>query len=108
MTVAFRQGSAPLLRRALSALAIGLAARADWDDRDVMVGLAVFHVTARELGQSPAELFGDVASSLPEGPLPELLREFGARRDITLKVFGWQLVRTPDGPDFVPAPPPYV
>lgn len=103
---ALRQGSAALLRDALLAYVICQSVRAV-DDRDVMVGLAVFYFVAEQVGLVPAELFDDVASSLPHGWVPDLLREFGARTDITLKAFGWLLVQTPDGPDFTPAPPPW-
>jgi hypothetical protein len=104
--VALRRGSATLLRDALLAYAICQAVRAV-DDRDVMLGLAVFYFVAQQVGLIPAELFDDVASCLPDGWVPDLLREFGARTDITLKAFGWLLVETPDGPDFTPAPPPW-
>jgi hypothetical protein len=106
VTVALRRRSAALLREALLATAIAEAVHAS-DDRDVMVGLATDHFTAGQLGLVPAELFDDVASCLPDGWVPDLLRKFGARTDITLKAFGWLLVETPDGPDFVPAPPPW-
>jgi len=36
-----------------------------------------------------------------DGPRPDLLRWFGTQDDITLEDFAWQLVETPDGPDFV-------
>lgn len=62
---------------------------------------------AEQLGLVPAMVFDDVASSLPDGWVPELLREFGRRNDITLESFGWLLVETADGPDFLPAPPPW-
>jgi hypothetical protein len=104
-TVALRRGSAVLLRDALLATAICQVIRND-DPHDVMVGLAVDYFAAQQLGLVPAGLFDDVASSLPDGWVPDLLREFGARTDITLQAFGWLLVETPDGPDFTPAPPP--
>jgi hypothetical protein len=53
----------------------------------------------------PAALFGTIAARLPDGPIPGLLRDFGARDDITPEAFGWQLVQTAEGPDFQPAPP---
>jgi hypothetical protein len=87
-------------------MAIGQVVR-DGDDRDVMVGLAIYYFVAQQRGQSPAGLFGDIAALLPDGWVPDLLREFGAREDITFRAFGWLLVQTPDGPDFMPAPPPY-
>lgn len=105
-TVALRRGSAALLRDALLATAISQVIRSD-DPRDVMVGLAVDYFVAQQLGLVPAGLLGDVASCLPDGWVPDLLREFGARTDITLKAFGWLLVETAGGPDFTPAPPPW-
>jgi hypothetical protein len=104
-TVALRRGSAALLQDALLATAIAEVI-GNGDPRDVMVLLAVGHFVAQQLGLVPVELFDEVASRLPGGPMPDLLREFGARTDITLKAFGWLLVETPDGPDFTPAPPP--
>jgi hypothetical protein len=105
VTVALRRGSAALLRDALLATAIAGAVRGG-DDRDLMVGLALDYFVATQLGLVPAELFDDVASSLPDGGVTDLLRAFGARGDITLEAFGWLLVETADGPDFMPAPPP--
>ena len=105
-TVALRRGSAGMLRDALLATAIGQVIR-NGDPRDVMVGLAVDYFVAQQLGLVPADLFDDVASCLPDEGVSDLLREFGARTDITLKAFGWLLVETPDGPDFTPAPPPW-
>ena len=104
VTVALRRGSAALLREALLATAIAQAVHAD-DDRDVMVGLAMHYVAAGQLGLVPADLLDDVAAGLPAGWVPDLLREFGARTDITLEAFGWLLGETADGPDFMPAPP---
>jgi hypothetical protein len=98
--MALRRGSATLLRDALLAYAICQVVRAR-DDRDVMVGLAVFYFVAQQVGLVPSDLFGEIASYLPDGWVPDLLREFGARQDITLKAFAWQLVQTPDGPDFL-------
>jgi hypothetical protein len=98
--IALRRGSPALLRDALLAYAICQVGRAR-DDRDVMVGLAVFYFVAQQVGLVPSDLLGDVASRLPDGWVPGLLRQFGARQDITLEAFLWQLVQTPDGPDFV-------
>jgi hypothetical protein len=106
VTVALRRGSAALLREALLATAIAQAVHAS-DDRDVMVSLATYYFVAERLGLVPADVFDDVASSLPDGWVPDLLREFGSRKDITLESFGWLLVETADGPDFLPAPPPW-
>lgn len=101
-TIAVRARSREILRAAL--LATGIAqARDEHDPRDLMVGLALHHVAARQLGQAPSALFDDVAACFPDGPVPDLLRAFGARGDITLRAFGWQLVQTASGPDFAPA-----
>jgi hypothetical protein len=74
------------------------------DPRDVMIALAVYYYVAQRLGQAPARVFNDVASCLPAGWIGDLLRDFGARQDVTFRAFGWQLAQTPDGPDFEPAP----
>jgi hypothetical protein len=105
VTVALRRGSAALLRDALLATAIAGAVRTG-DDRDLMVGLALDYFVAQQLGLVPAELFDDVASSLPGGGVADLLRAFGVRADITLEAFGWLPVESADGPDFMPGPPP--
>lgn len=102
-TLALREGSAARLRRALLATAISELGRPG-DPRDLMVGLAVHYFVAQQIGQSPADLFDEIAARLPGGPAATLLREFGARQDITLKAFGWQMIQTETGPDFKPAP----
>jgi hypothetical protein len=99
-TLALREESATRLRDALLATAIA-GTSPETDPRDVMVGLAIFYFVAQQIGLTPAQLFGEVASLLPDGPMPGLLREFSIRRDITLQAFAWRLVQTPDGPDFV-------
>jgi hypothetical protein len=100
-----RQGAQPV--QCPHPTAIAQAAHDASDDRDVMVSLAMYYFVAERLGLVPAEVFDDVASSLPDGWVPGLLREFGTRDDITLASFGWLLVETADGPDFSPAPPPW-
>ncbi len=102
VTIALRARSPEILRSAL--LATGIAEiRHKGDLRDLMIGLALHHVVAQQLGQSPAAVFSEVAARLPDGPVAELFREFGARQDITLKAFGWQQVQTANGPDLTPA-----
>jgi hypothetical protein len=101
-TIALRARSTEILRAAL--LATGIAqVRHESDPRDVMIGLTLHYVVAQQLGQSPPALFDDVAARLPDGPVAEMFREFGARQDVTLKAFGWQLVQTANGPDLAPA-----
>jgi hypothetical protein len=99
-TMALREGSAARLRCALLAEVICAAAR-EGDDREVMVGLALHYYVAEQIGLVPAELFDEIASYLPEGPWPDLVRWFGTRDDVILEAFAWQRVETPDGPDFV-------
>jgi hypothetical protein len=99
-TIALRAGSARRLHAALLATAICQLGRPS-DPRDLMVGLAVHHVVAQKIGVVPSAMFEDIAARLPDGPIPNLLRDFGARQDITLEAFGWQLVQTPLGSDFV-------
>jgi hypothetical protein len=102
-TIALRQQSAQQLRRSLLATALAQLIRPS-DPRDLMVGLAVHHVVAQQIGTAPPALFDAIAARLPDGPMPGLLRDFGARHDITPEAFGWQLVQTAEGPDFLPAP----
>jgi hypothetical protein len=101
-TVALRDGSVSRLHDALLATAICQLGR-ESDPRDLMVGLAVHHVVARKIGVPPSGLFENIAARLPGGPVPDLLRIFGHREDVTPRAFGWQLVQTPEGPDFMPA-----
>ena len=69
VTLALRERSAERLRRALLATAI-CDAGLNGDDRDMMVGLALYFYVAEQLGQPPAELFGDIAARLPRGWVP--------------------------------------
>jgi len=100
-TVALRGSSAVLLHDALLATALGSLGR-QGDPRDTMVSLALHYVVAQQLALAPPDLFNEVAARLPGGPMPDLLRVFGARQDVTLETFGWQLTQTPEGPDFLP------
>jgi hypothetical protein len=99
--IALRTNSPARLHDALLATAI-CQSQHDRDPRDVMVGMALHHDVARQLGQDPTAVFDQVASCLPDGPISALLRTFGARSDITITAFGWQQVDTADGSDFVP------
>ncbi len=100
-TVALREGSVRRLHDGLLATALCQLIRRS-DPRDLMVGLAVHHVLAKNIGVVPSALFEEIAARLPDGPVSDLLRGFGSRQDITPEAFGWQLVQTPGGPDFMP------
>lgn len=100
-TVALRHGSAEVLTDALWASALGAAAHRG-ESRDLLVGLALPHVVAREVGVDPAGLFAAIAERIPESSVAQTLVEFGSRRDVDLASFGWIRVETPDGPDFIP------
>jgi hypothetical protein len=102
-TVALRERSGSRLHNALFATALGQLGH-ESDPRDLMIGLAVPHLVAQQIGTAPPALFETVAARLPDGPVADLLRDFGARQDITLEAFGWQLIQTAEGPDFIPAP----
>jgi hypothetical protein len=98
-TLAVRERSPERLRSGLVAEAI--ATPAHNDGRDVMVGLALHHHVARQLGVPPVELF-DAAAPLAEPEIADLFRGFGRRQDVTLAAFGWQELPTPHGLSFVP------
>jgi hypothetical protein len=100
--IALRHRSHRRLEDALLASALAQLVR-QTDPRDLMAGMAVHYIVAEQIGAVPSDVFDDVARRLPNGSLPDLLRQFGARQDITLQAFGWQLVQTPEGPDFIPA-----
>lgn len=64
--------------------------------RNIDVSLAVYHHCAQKIGISPTELFAEAACfARPE--LAEKLASFGRRADVTLKQFGWQEQKTPEG-----------
>ena len=100
--IALRHKSARRLEDTLLASALAQLLR-QTDPRDLLAGMAVHYMVAEQIGTVPSVVFADVARRLPDGPLPDLLRQFGARQDVTLEAFGWQLVQTPEGPDFIPA-----
>ena len=64
--------------------------------RNVDVSLAVFHHCASKIGESPTELFAEVAT-YAQPTLAEKLHRFGHRADVNLKQFGWQEQKTPEG-----------
>jgi len=97
-TLALRGHDPDLLADALFGLALAAAARDD-DWRDLMVGMALHFWVAGELALDAPALFGGVADRLPDTPVGEVVRTFGLRSDVTLGVFGWRVVDTPDGPD---------
>jgi hypothetical protein len=101
VTRALRTRSVALLHDALLASAIAATVRLS-DERDVMVSMARHYYVAQQLGHDPAEVFDAAVSGLPDGPVRDLFRAFGTRKDVTLEAFGWQLVQTDDGPGFKP------
>jgi hypothetical protein len=99
VTLALRDHDPQLLHDALLARAI---AAGPGDPRDSMVGLALHIYCAEELGLAPIDVFGRVADQLVGTEVAQLLRDFGTRNDITLDAFGWELVETSSGTDFIP------
>jgi hypothetical protein len=77
VTLALREQSIGRLRNALTASALAALGR-DEDSRDLMVGLALHHVTAHRLGCDAAALFVEVAHRLPDGDTNQLLVMFGS------------------------------
>jgi len=98
-TQALRARSSALLHDALLAEAIADIVRPR-DCRDTMVSLAPHYYVAQQLGRDPAEVFDAAVSGLPDDRVRDLFRMFGARKDVTLKAFGWRLVQADGGPDF--------
>jgi hypothetical protein len=78
--IALRTNSPSRLHDALLATAI-CQSRRENDPWDVMVGMALHHHVARQLDQDPVAVFAQVARCLPDGPIRDLLRTFGARND---------------------------
>ncbi|MCW2914190.1 MAG: hypothetical protein JWN52_2258 [Actinomycetia bacterium] len=100
-TQALHERSGDLLRGGLIAIALATTGSDD-DFRDVMIGIALHHHVARELGLTPSRVF-DEAAAYAEPAVNELLRSFGRRTDITLVAFGWREIQTAHGPRFIPA-----
>ena len=98
--LAMRERSLDRLRHGLLAVALGAAVHTS-DERDLMIGLALPHVAAVQLGARPVEVFETTAARFEDGWVPRLLRVFGARADVTLAAFGWRQVQTPDGLDII-------
>lgn len=76
-----------------------LIERTTRDPRDDMIFFAPYTHVARELGVNPTELF-DSAAAYAAPDLANDMRVFGRRTDVTLRVFGWRQIDTPDGPSF--------
>ncbi len=66
-----------------------------------MTAVALHYVVAIDLDMSPAALFSEVADRLPHGATADLIRQFGARTDVTAGAFGLRRVETTDGPTYL-------
>lgn len=66
------------------------------DNRNVTVGLAIYHHCARRLGLNPAELFAE-AARFASLHVAQIMIAFGKRSDVTLSKFGWKELQTPQG-----------
>src|SRR5262245_27886875 len=98
-TQALRVRRPEVLVRGFAAQVAHLAATGPIDPRDEMLDLAALVDCARRIEQDPAELLGPVAAAGPPW-LAELFAHFVRRTDVTLAVFGWSIVDTPDGPAY--------
>jgi hypothetical protein len=72
------------------------------DDRDVMVGLALYYDCAERLDIEPIHVFGS-ASRSASAAMRATVMIFARCHDVTLKAFGWRLLELPDGPCYRPA-----
>jgi hypothetical protein len=70
------------------------------DPRELMLTLAPYHHCARRLGEDPGELFDTVAAGAP-ATLRDAVRTFGRRDDIDAEAFGFAIVETADGPEYL-------
>jgi hypothetical protein len=70
------------------------------DPRDLMLTLAPYHHLARWLGEDPGELFDIVAAGAP-ATLRDAVRTFGRRDDIEPEKFGFAVVETAEGPEYI-------
>jgi hypothetical protein len=70
------------------------------DPRELMLMLAPYHHCARWLGEDPGELFDTVAAGAPP-MLRDAVRAFGRRDDIEAEKFGFAVVETAEGPEYL-------
>ena len=96
---ALREGSPEVLRAGLRDLLVD--GRLQWvrDGRDLLVSLAPYHDCARRLGLDVEAVF-DAAADAGSPTVRDLVREFGRRRDVRLRAFGFLLEKGPDGPRY--------
>jgi hypothetical protein len=75
-----------------------LTGEEEWvkDDRDLMMALAPHHDCARRLGADVAALFRRAAAAGPAS-LRERVEEFGRRRDVSPRAFGFCVEESPEG-----------
>lgn len=64
--------------------------------RPVEPALSVFYHCATELGLDPVVIFTDAARMASEDMAVRLV-DFGKKPEITLRHYGWKVVKTPDG-----------
>jgi len=94
-TEALRLRSADTLRSGLARV----VREASADSRDYMTALAPLHDCARRLGLDVEAVFEEAARA-GRGEAARIAREFGRRRDVTPKAFGFTLEDAPDGPGY--------
>lgn len=93
-TRAVREDSRDLLLQGL--VGMGIANYTVPPRRNVEVGVAIFHHCARKLGESPIELF-DEAAQYTSPHMATFFEKFGRRANVTLRRYGWQELKTPEG-----------
>lgn len=93
--LALRQGDGSVLHDGLLVAALLEQRVRDW--RDDLVAFAPYYYAAQQVGLLPEELF-DEAAKFAVADLAATMRTFGHRQDVSLGVFGWRRVETPEGP----------
>jgi hypothetical protein len=83
------------------------------DYRDLLMVLAPAHDCAQRLGLDPVVFFDELAEQVAEAvpdyevstnsgrqPIAAVIRPFARRSDITPKAFNFEVVESPDGPEY--------
>jgi hypothetical protein len=94
-TLAVRQSDPDWLHLGLIAFAIANYFQSE-HSHNPDIAFAVFYHCARKLEMDPEQVF-DAAAGYAGESFARRMRAFGRRNDVTLKLYGWREIKTPDG-----------